>query len=50
MCEAAPVSGVDQRGVARPLDSDEIAGAICDIGAFEAGPPVWFLFLPLTVR
>jgi hypothetical protein len=28
-----PVSGVDQRGVARPQ------GAACDIGAFEARPP-----------
>ncbi len=29
-CAAAPVSGVDQRGIARPQ------GAACDIGAYEA--------------
>ena len=33
-CTAAPVSGVDQRGVNRPQ------GAVCDIGAFEAGPVI----------
>jgi hypothetical protein len=32
-CAAAPVSGVDQRGASRA------AGAHCDIGAVESGPP-----------
>ncbi len=35
-CAASPVSNVDQRGTSRPLDGDTVAGAICDIGAFEA--------------
>ncbi|MBI5282049.1 MAG: DUF11 domain-containing protein, partial [Candidatus Solibacter usitatus] len=26
----------DQRGVARPVDGDAVAGAVCDIGAYEA--------------
>jgi hypothetical protein len=33
VCAAAPVSGKDQRGIARPY------GAHCDIGASEALPP-----------
>jgi hypothetical protein len=49
-CAAAPVNNVDQRGVVRPLDSDHIPGAICDIGAFEAGPPVWSQFLALLFK
>lgn len=40
-CAAAPVSGVDQRGVHRPI------GSHCDIGAFEAFANI---FLPLIVR
>jgi len=32
ICAAAPVDGIDQRGVARPY------GAACDIGAFEDAP------------
>lgn len=40
-CAAAPVSGVDQRGVHRPI------GSHCDIGAFEAFANT---FLPLIVR
>jgi predicted outer membrane repeat protein len=47
-CANTPVNNVDQRGVARPLDGDLVPGAICDIGAFEAGRP--FLFLPLVRR
>lgn len=31
VCNAAPVNGLDQRGIARP------SGLKCDIGAFEAG-------------
>ncbi len=30
----------DQRGIARPVDGNGDAGAICDIGAFEATEPV----------
>ena len=41
ICAAAPVNGLDQRGVARPQ------GAHCDIGAYEAKPPV---YLPLIRR
>jgi hypothetical protein len=32
VCAAAPVDGIDQRGVARSY------GAACDIGAFEDAP------------
>jgi hypothetical protein len=34
-CEAT-----DQRGVARPQDSDGVIGARCDIGAFEEDDPL----------
>ena len=34
-CAAAPVNNLDQRGVTRPIDGDAIAGAVCDIGAYE---------------
>jgi hypothetical protein len=36
ICSTAPVSNLDQRGVARPLNGDGKGQAICDIGAFEA--------------
>ncbi len=36
---SCPPPAVDQRGVARPIDGDNVAGARCDIGAFEAEPP-----------
>jgi hypothetical protein len=49
-CAAQPVANQDQRGVARPLDSDMVVGAICDIGAFEAGAPLWQVFLPVARR
>jgi CSLREA domain-containing protein len=35
-CAAAPVNNLDQRGTSRPIDSDPVAGAICDMGAYEA--------------
>jgi hypothetical protein len=35
VCAAAPVDGVDQRGVTRPQDGDDDGLAVCDIGAFE---------------
>ena len=41
ICEAAPVSNKDQRGVTRP------GGLHCDIGAFEKNYPI---FLPLLLR
>jgi CSLREA domain-containing protein len=34
-CAAAPVNGVDQRGITRPQDGDSDGTAHCDIGAFE---------------
>lgn len=34
--EACPPPAEDQRGVARPIDGDLVAGAVCDAGAFEA--------------
>ena len=38
-CAAAPVSGVDQRGLPRNVDGDGLPSADeCDVGAFEAGP------------
>lgn len=36
ICAADPVNGVDQRGVARPIDGDNDSLGHCDIGAFEA--------------
>ena len=41
-CAAAPVSGVDQRGVTRPQ------GAHCDIGAYEK--VIFTIFLPMIFR
>ena len=41
ICAAPPVNNLDQRGVTRPQ------GAHCDIGAYEAKPPV---YLPLIRR
>jgi len=41
-CAAAPVSGVDQRGVTRPQ------GAHCDIGAYEK--TVYKIYLPMIFR
>lgn len=43
ICNAAPINGLDQRGVARPL------GRRCDIGAFEAEvQDSSFFVVPLT--
>jgi len=41
VCAAAPVSGVDQRGVPRPQ------GAKCDIGAYEYRDETSFFVVPL---
>ena len=48
-CAGPEVNNRDQRGVLRPIDGDAIAGAICDIGAYEAAA-IWLLYLPLIVR
>jgi LPXTG-site transpeptidase (sortase) family protein len=39
-CANSPVSGKDQRGVARPIDGDAVLGAVCDIGAYEYGDTI----------
>ncbi len=41
ICQAAPVSNLDQRGAPRPADGDGDGNAFCDTGAFESGavPP-----------
>jgi predicted outer membrane repeat protein len=49
-CAGPEVNNLDQRGVTRPIDSDTVPGAICDIGAFEASAPVFNLFLALVRR
>jgi hypothetical protein len=41
-CSAAPVNGLDQRGVTRPQESH------CDIGAFEL--KIYWIYLPLVIR
>jgi len=38
VCSASPVNNLDQRGVTRPVNVTGIAGATCDIGAYEANP------------
>ncbi len=40
-CAAAPVNGVDQRGILRPLDGDHDSTATCDIGAYEYNVFIW---------
>jgi hypothetical protein len=37
-CAAAPVSNLDQRGLARPYDGDANGSINCDVGAFEYCP------------
>lgn len=56
-CEAAPVGGLDQRGLARNANGDGLASANeCDIGAFEAPgagdpPPMPFkISVPVILR
>lgn len=56
-CAGPLVNNVDQRGVTRPIDGDLVAGAVCDIGAYEAAaasgpvePDEWFIYLPLVLR
>ncbi len=43
-CAAAPVSGVDQRGVLRPQ------GLVCDIGAYEQQEPTAVTFAYLQAQ
>jgi CSLREA domain-containing protein len=44
-CNAAPVNGLDQRGISR------LQGYHCDIGSYEMiAPPGYHLFLPLILR
>jgi hypothetical protein len=43
-CANALVNNLDQRGAVRP----DAVGEACDIGAYEAGPPDWLVFLPLV--
>jgi predicted outer membrane repeat protein len=49
-CAGPEVNNLDQRGVIRPIDGDAVAGAVCDIGAYEASAPVFILYLPLVLR
>jgi hypothetical protein len=35
--------------VARPVDGDEVASTLCDIGAFEY-EPVYNVYVPLVLR
>ena len=53
-CAGPLVNNVDQRGVARPIDGDDMPGTVCDMGAYEApathAPYEYQLYLPLTLR
>jgi predicted outer membrane repeat protein len=40
----------DQRGAPRPVDGDGDSQAVCDIGAYEYGPALSWLYLPLVMR
>jgi predicted outer membrane repeat protein len=40
----------DQRGVARPQDGDLVGGVVCDIGAFERIPVLFWIYLPLSFK
>ncbi len=42
----------DQRGTSRPIDGNNISGAVCDIGAVEYNPATDLpkLFLPMIIR
>jgi len=40
----------DQRGGARPVDGDGDGQAVCDIGAYEYGATLPWLYLPLVMR
>ncbi len=36
VCAAAPVNNASQNGLIRPVNGDAVAGAVCDIGSYEA--------------
>jgi predicted outer membrane repeat protein len=40
----------DQRGAPRPVDGDGDSQAICDIGAYEYGSVLSWVYLPLVMR
>ena len=45
-------AATDQRGVSRPIDGNNVPGAVCDIGAVEYNPAAdqHQVFLPMIVR
>jgi predicted outer membrane repeat protein len=49
-CAGPLVNNFDQRGATRPTDGDEVPGAVCDIGAYEAALLDWRLYLPWVSR
>lgn len=46
----AACPATDQRGGARPVDGDGDGQAVCDIGAYEYGATLPWLYLPLVLR
>ncbi len=46
----ATCAPTDQRNGARPVDGDGDGSATCDIGAYEVGAKVYWLYLPLVAR
>ncbi len=40
----------DQRGAPRPYDGDGDSVAVCDIGAYEFGAPIAWIFFPIVRR
>jgi hypothetical protein len=46
----AACSAVDQRGAPRPVDGDGDGMAVCDIGAYEYGAQLPWLYLPAVLK